>query len=184
MLFRSPKRDRHRSDPRFRPNRYRHRVEPCGAPARKGARKVTSRRNRALPPSCKRPARAAPARGAWRAAGLPSPSACRPRQPAGPEADAALGAMPPRWWHVPLIRGEDGLRLAKRHGDTRVSSFAEAGVPSERIMGLIASWCGIGDSDTPAAVDAREFAATFDITRLCHEDITLTQENLAWLTDC
>ena len=97
---------------------------------------------------------------------------------------AALGAMPPRWWHVPLIRGEDGLRLAKRHGDTRVSSFAEAGVPSERIMGLIASWCGIGDSDTPAAVDAREFAATFDITRLCHEDITLTQENLAWLTDC
>jgi glutamyl-tRNA synthetase len=97
---------------------------------------------------------------------------------------AAIDSTPPRWWHVPLIRGEDGLRLAKRHGDTRVSSFAEAGVPSDRIMGLMALWCGIGDSDMPRPMDASEFATTFDITRLSPEDITLTKEHLAWLIDC
>ncbi|MDP6479161.1 MAG: glutamate--tRNA ligase family protein [Phycisphaerales bacterium] len=97
---------------------------------------------------------------------------------------AAIDSTPPRWWHVPLIRGEDGLRLAKRHGDTRVSSFAEAGVPSDRIMGLMALWCGIGDSDMPRPMDASEFATTFDITRLASEDITLTREHLAWLIDC
>ncbi|MDP6986770.1 MAG: glutamate--tRNA ligase family protein [Phycisphaerales bacterium] len=97
---------------------------------------------------------------------------------------AALGVVPPRWWHIPLVRGEDGLRLAKRHGDTRVSSFAEAGVPPERIMGLMAFWCGLDDLGTPRPMDATEFAATFDITRLSPEDIMLTQEHLAWLIDC
>jgi hypothetical protein len=33
-------------------------------------------------------------------------------------------------------------------------------------------------------MDATEFAATFDITRLSPEDIMLTQEHLAWLIDC
>jgi glutamyl-tRNA synthetase len=97
---------------------------------------------------------------------------------------AALDTTTPRWWHVSLIRGDDGLRLAKRHGDTRISSFAEAGVPPERIMGLIACWSGIGDSDTPNSMDANEFAATFDISRLSPLDMTLTQEHLAWLADC
>lgn len=97
---------------------------------------------------------------------------------------AALDCGPPQWWHVPLVRGEDGLRLAKRHGDTRVSSFAEAGVPAERIMGLMACWCKIDQPDPPRPMEAAEFAASFDITQLSPEDITLTQEHLAWLTDC
>ena len=54
----------------------------------------------------------------------------------------ALGLEPPSFLHVPLVRGADGFRLAKRHGDTRIASFREAGVPPERLLGLLAHWCG------------------------------------------
>ena len=54
----------------------------------------------------------------------------------------ALGLPAPRYVHVPLVVGPDGRRLAKRHGDTRVAAFREAGVPARRIIGLLAWTCG------------------------------------------
>jgi len=57
----------------------------------------------------------------------------------------ALGLPRPVYVHVPLVVGPDGRRLAKRHGDTRVSAFRDAGVKAERIVGLLAHWCGWAD---------------------------------------
>lgn len=54
----------------------------------------------------------------------------------------ALGLKPPAFVHVPLVVSEDGRRLAKRHGDTRICALREAGVPAEKIVGLLAWWCG------------------------------------------
>lgn len=54
----------------------------------------------------------------------------------------ALGLPTPAYIHVPLVVGPDGRRLAKRHGDTRIAQFREQGVPAERIVGLLAEWCG------------------------------------------
>lgn len=54
----------------------------------------------------------------------------------------ALGGKPPAWCHVPLVVGPDGRRLAKRHGDTRVSSFRERGRSPEEILGFLAASCG------------------------------------------
>ena len=54
----------------------------------------------------------------------------------------ALGLTPPRFFHVPLVVGPDGRRLAKRHGDTRISAYRKAGVPPQRVIGLLARWCG------------------------------------------
>jgi len=48
----------------------------------------------------------------------------------------------PDYCHVPLVVGPDGRRLAKRHGDTRVASFREAGVRPERLIGFLAASCG------------------------------------------
>ncbi|MGQ0627651.1 MAG: glutamate--tRNA ligase family protein, partial [Phycisphaerales bacterium] len=57
----------------------------------------------------------------------------------------ALGIGPePMHCHLPLVIGADGLRLAKRHGDSRVESYRGAGVAVERVIGLVASWCGVG----------------------------------------
>ncbi len=54
----------------------------------------------------------------------------------------ALGYPRPRYAHVPLVVGADGRRLAKRHGDTRLRAFREAGVAPERIVGWLAQSCG------------------------------------------
>ncbi len=56
----------------------------------------------------------------------------------------ALGLPAPRFAHLPLVRGQDGRRLAKRHGDTRLSAYRKAGVPPELIVGLLAGWSGLG----------------------------------------
>jgi len=54
----------------------------------------------------------------------------------------ALGAEPPRYCHVPLVVGRDGRRLAKRHGDTRIAAFREAGAKPEEVVGMLAASCG------------------------------------------
>lgn len=49
---------------------------------------------------------------------------------------------PPAFCHVPLVVGPDGRRLAKRHGDTRISSLRAAGAAPEEILGMLAASCG------------------------------------------
>lgn len=90
-----------------------------------------------------------------------------------------LGLSPlPRYWHLPLVRGADGRRLAKRHGDTRVSSYREAGVAAERIIALLARWSGMETGDR---LTASQFAEGFDIAKLPREHVVFTQEEDQWL---
>jgi len=65
-----------------------------------------------------------------------------PRQMLIYEALGASAAIP-RYHHVPLVVGQDGRRLAKRHGDTRLSEYRRAGVPPSRVLALLARWCGL-----------------------------------------
>lgn len=55
----------------------------------------------------------------------------------------ALNLPPPRFVHVPLVVGADGKRLAKRHGDTSLRWFRQQGVRAERVLGYVASLCGL-----------------------------------------
>lgn len=52
-------------------------------------------------------------------------------------------ATPPEFAHVPLVIGEDGRRLAKRHGDTRISLLREQGAPAARFVGFLAWSLGL-----------------------------------------
>lgn len=76
----------------------------------------------------------------------------------------ALGLPVPAFCHVPLVVAEDGRRLAKRHGDTRLRSLREAGVPAERVVGLLAWWSGLA----PFGAELRpaDLAADFDLARV------------------
>lgn len=54
----------------------------------------------------------------------------------------ALNLPTPQYCHVPLVIGEDGKRLAKRHGDTRIASFRESGNSPKELIGMLAHSCG------------------------------------------
>lgn len=54
----------------------------------------------------------------------------------------ALGLPHPSYVHLPLVVGEDGRRLAKRHGDTRLSTWRERGDGPERVQTWIAKISG------------------------------------------
>ncbi len=59
------------------------------------------------------------------------------------------GLQPLTHWHLPLIVGPDGRKLAKRHGDTRLSHLREAGWTPDRVRGLCGTWTGIATSGEP-----------------------------------
>lgn len=86
----------------------------------------------------------------------------------------------PRYTHLPLVLGPDGRRLAKRHGDTRLDTFRAGGTRAERVIGLVAHWCGM--LDKPAEISASEFLAGFDLRKMSREPIVLTAESLTWLS--
>ncbi|MCH2133605.1 MAG: glutamate--tRNA ligase family protein [Phycisphaerales bacterium] len=90
-----------------------------------------------------------------------------------------LGHPAPRWWHLPLVRGSDGRRLAKRHGDTRIDHYRDSGVPPERVVGLLAWWCGLLPERSP--LSAADFRDRFDETALPSDDVVMTAEDDAWL---
>lgn len=85
-----------------------------------------------------------------------------------------------RYTHLPLVRGPDGRRLAKRHGDTRIDHYRAQGTTPERLIGLLAFWSGITPARTP--MTAAEFRERFALDRLPPRDITFTDEDDHWLT--
>ncbi len=54
----------------------------------------------------------------------------------------ALGLTCPTFCHVPLVVGKDGRRLAKRHGDTRISTYRQKGFTPGEVLTPLARSCG------------------------------------------
>jgi glutamyl-tRNA synthetase len=61
----------------------------------------------------------------------------------------ALGLPSPFYYHVPLVVGTDGRRLAKRHGDHRIAWYREAGFSCEEIIGWLAMVSGLIPTHQP-----------------------------------
>ena len=76
----------------------------------------------------------------------------------------ALGLQVPAFFHVPLVVGPDGRRLAKRHGDTRIASFREAGVSPERLIGFLARSLGLIENERP--IGLRSLIGLLDPARI------------------
>ncbi|MEL6644599.1 MAG: glutamate--tRNA ligase [Pseudomonadota bacterium] len=60
----------------------------------------------------------------------------------------AMGWPVPVWAHIPLIHGEDGKKLSKRHGDMGVEGWIALGYPAEAMRNYLArlGW-GHGDDE-------------------------------------
>jgi len=76
----------------------------------------------------------------------------------------ALGLTPPRFAHVPLVVGEDGLRLAKRHGDSSLRHIRERGVGGEEVLGYLAYLCGFRPKGSRCL--AADLLRDFDLSKL------------------
>jgi len=87
-----------------------------------------------------------------------------PATPAQLLVAKALGLPTPAYCHVPLVTGPDGLRLAKRHGDTRASAFREAGISPRRIIGMLAASCGWCPQGTE--ISLRELVPLFSLATI------------------
>ncbi|MCA9303319.1 MAG: hypothetical protein KC996_04290 [Phycisphaerales bacterium] len=84
------------------------------------------------------------------------------------------------YWHLPLVRGADGRRLAKRHDDPRIEHYRSLGVDRERVIGLIAYWCGTQPDREP--MSPAEFLGRFSCDTLPKDDPVFTREDDEWLT--
>jgi glutamyl-tRNA synthetase len=65
----------------------------------------------------------------------------------------ALSLREPRFAHVPLVVGEDGERLAKRHGALSLGELRERGARARAVVGLLARSSGLaapGAEPSPA----------------------------------
>ena len=74
----------------------------------------------------------------------------------------------PAFIHLPLVRGPDGRKLAKRHGDTRLAQLREEGVTAGQVRALLARLSGFEPSGEEIGVG--EWVERFRLDKLPRED--------------
>ncbi len=91
----------------------------------------------------------------------------------------ALGQEPPKYAHVPMILGDDGARLSKRHGAVSVMQYREEGYLPEALLNyLVRLGWSHGDQEI-FTVD--EMIELFDIDAVNKAASTFNTEKLLWL---
>ena len=91
----------------------------------------------------------------------------------------ALGAEPPSYAHVPMILGEDGKRLSKRHGAVSVMQYHQDGFLPEALLNyLVRLGWSYGDQEI-FSVD--EMIELFNIDDINHSASVFNHEKLLWL---
>jgi len=91
----------------------------------------------------------------------------------------ALDQEPPRYAHLPMILGDDGSRLSKRHGAVSVMQYMEDGyLPSALLNYLVRLGWSYGDQEM-FSID--EMIQLFDIESVNKSASTFNTEKLLWL---
>ncbi|QOC21556.1 glutamate--tRNA ligase [Wenzhouxiangella sp. AB-CW3] len=91
----------------------------------------------------------------------------------------ALGAEPPTFAHVPMILGDDGARLSKRHGAVSVLAWREQGYLPDAMVNYLAR---LGWSHGDQEIFSRdELVELFDIGDVNRKASRFDTEKLNWL---
>lgn len=92
---------------------------------------------------------------------------------------AALGATLPQYAHVPMILGDDGQRLSKRHGAVSVLNYQEQGFLPEAVLNYLVrlGWAH-GDQEI---FSRQEMIDLFDINQVNGKPSAFNTEKLLWL---
>ena len=93
----------------------------------------------------------------------------------------AFGWQPPRFFHLPLLVGLDGKRLAKRHGDTRISTLRGQGIKASRIVGWLAHSLGLIETLEPFSAD--QLIDHFEWSKItADQPTTFSDQAIEWMT--
>ncbi|NCA91197.1 MAG: glutamate--tRNA ligase, partial [Gammaproteobacteria bacterium] len=91
----------------------------------------------------------------------------------------ALGREVPRYAHVPMILGEDGARLSKRHGAVSVVAYRDQGYLPEALLNyLVRLGWSHGDQEI---FSLDEMVALFDIGQVNKAAAAFDTDKLDWL---
>jgi glutamyl-tRNA synthetase len=91
----------------------------------------------------------------------------------------ALGATPPVYAHVPMILGDDGKRLSKRHGAVSVMQYREQGFLPEALLNyLVRLGWSYGDQEI---FTLDEMIERFDIKDVNRAASAFNTDKLLWL---
>lgn len=91
----------------------------------------------------------------------------------------AMGAQPPKYAHVPMILGEDGARLSKRHGAVSVMQYRDEGYLPEALLNyLVRLGWSHGDQEI---FSLDEMFKLFDVHDVNHSASAFNASKLTWL---
>ncbi|MCX7174082.1 MAG: glutamate--tRNA ligase [Proteobacteria bacterium] len=91
----------------------------------------------------------------------------------------ALGATVPEYGHLPMILGDDGQKLSKRHGAVSVMQYDDEGYLPEAVLNYLAR---LGWSHGDEEVFAMEqFCAWFEFDHISSSAAQFNTEKLNWL---
>lgn len=92
---------------------------------------------------------------------------------------AALGAQIPAYGHVPMIHGQDGEKLSKRHGAVSVTQYDDDGYLPEAVINYLArlGWSH-GDDEV---FEREQLVQWFDGSHLSRSPAQFDHEKLKWL---
>jgi len=92
---------------------------------------------------------------------------------------AALGAPVPHFGHVPMILGEDGERLSKRHGAVSVMQYLDNGYLPEALDNYLARLGWSHGDEEMFTMD--QFVEWFDLRHISRSPAKFNPEKLLWL---
>ncbi len=91
----------------------------------------------------------------------------------------AFGWAPPQFCHLPMVLGEDGQKLSKRHGATQVKDFKDKGYLPEAIINFVVllGWA-LDDKQEIFSID--ELKKVFDINKINKSSAVFNYAKLNW----
>ncbi len=91
----------------------------------------------------------------------------------------AFGWEPPTFCHLPMVMGQDGQKLSKRHGATSCNEFRNGGYLKEAIINYVAM-LGCSYQDGRDIYSLKELESLFDVAHLNKASSVFDYKKLDW----
>lgn len=92
----------------------------------------------------------------------------------------AIGAVEPKYGHIPLILADDRSKLSKRHGAVSVTEYKEKGYLPEALINFMAL-IGWNPGDNKEIFNINELTSVFSLDKIQKSGAMFNMEKLNWI---